>query len=239
MKKTLLFIAALTFVGMSLAQIETRNGLTLINSGDTVAFYVNSPDFAQFGLSFTNTSTTDAKRLVVSVDESRCTMAAGMTLAGMCADGECLSGTSCPPFIVGKDSTYTDFHLNINVASDLAAGTFSLVKMDVTDPDNTADTVNSFYVKVVINAASINEAVASDFDIYPNPASDMVRISMGNMNVTKIQVVNMLGAVVREAMVEGNNGEQMISVAGMKSGIYACNLISESKILASKKLVVK
>lgn len=238
MKKTLLFIAVIAFVEMSFAQIETRTGLQLINRGDTVVSGVASPDYAQFPLSFTNTSTTDSRSLIVYVDESSTTMASGMTLAGMCADGECLPGLNSPAFIVGKDSTYNDFHLNISVDENVQAGTFSLIKINVIDAENTDDTVNAFYLKAEVNPVSINEALAASISICPNPAGNMVRISFEG-NADRMQLVNMLGSVVRETVVESNAGGHMVSVAGLNSGVYACILISKGKAVASKRLIVK
>jgi len=90
------------------------------------------------------------------------------------------------------------------------------------------------------NTLSSEETLAGMLNIYPNPMSssqDLVVTlpethSQDNINV---QVINLLGQVIREESMTGNT----CSFNGLKSGVYMVRVLVDNKIIYNNKLIVK
>lgn len=67
-----------------------------------------------------------------------------------------------------------------------------------------------------INYASTDENETVKFDVYPNPANDVVRINVENDAM--VQIVDMAGRVMMNVNVVA--GENTINVADLRSGVY-------------------
>lgn len=82
------------------------------------------------------------------------------------------------------------------------------------------------------------------FDItaaYPNPASSSTEI---DYNIPagsngKILLRNLLGSVVREVILEKQEGKAMISTNELKDGLYFYSVLLDNKIIVTKKLVIR
>ncbi|WP_445159394.1 T9SS type A sorting domain-containing protein [Mesohalobacter salilacus] len=74
---------------------------------------------------------------------------------------------------------------------------------------------------------SINDFDANEFTSYPNPTSDVWNIKSKNVNISKIEVFNTLGRLVKEVSVNDLNAE--INASDLSSGIYFAKVTSESK----------
>ncbi len=81
--------------------------------------------------------------------------------------------------------------------------------------------------------------VASEFKLYPNPASEYVNISFVNPS-EKVSVVlyDQLGRVVYSKEMTSVNSEEQISLEGIRAGIYYVQITLESS-KTTKKLLVK
>ena len=117
----------------------------------------------------------------------------------------------------------------IREAANLPAGTVI---------ENTAAIYFDFNLPIITNTTyninstlGINENLESSFNLYPNPAKDIVSISGGAYNTVK--VLNMNGQVVLEL----NKGETSFSTAHFANGIYQVMIETNSTIETSKLII--
>lgn len=83
-----------------------------------------------------------------------------------------------------------------------------------------------------------NAIKALNINVFPNPFSDHASlISDRDLNGMTIQVCDLQGRVLMTEKIESNNVR--IERTNLKSGLYLLQLISENKVLAVKKLLVK
>ena len=80
------------------------------------------------------------------------------------------------------------------------------------------------------------EELASQFNIYPNPAKDVVRLSTDNGQQTTVRIYNILGMLVEE--IEINSNETEINVSDYNPGVYFFNIQTENGNV-TKKIVVE
>ena len=85
-----------------------------------------------------------------------------------------------------------------------------------------------------VNVSEINET--SSFNVYPNPASDFVKVSTDNRQQTTVRIYNILGMLVEE--IEINSNETEINVSDYNPGIYFFNIQTENGNV-TKKIVVE
>lgn len=81
--------------------------------------------------------------------------------------------------------------------------------------------------------ASSNKFVLDNFNIYPNPASDILNISVeNNLVFEKAVFYNNLGQIVKEA------NQEVIDVSALAKGIYFVEVIT-NRGKATKKVIIK
>lgn len=87
------------------------------------------------------------------------------------------------------------------------------------------------------NTAGIEENVLSSVDIYPNPASDVINISLKNELVnTEVSIVDAMGRVVLNQSIE--NDFVSLDVANLEKGIYFVK-VSNGEVVETKTIVIK
>lgn len=107
-----------------------------------------------------------------------------------------------------------------------------------------ANSNDSVWVTVNFNigSAGINDNKPSGnlTNAYPNPANSTSNISytLTNTNSGIIRVSNILGETVKEISITGSKGLTSLNVADLNSGIYFYSLITNDKVLATKKIIV-
>ncbi|SDR76565.1 T9SS type A sorting domain-containing protein [Winogradskyella sediminis] len=82
-----------------------------------------------------------------------------------------------------------------------------------------------------------------NFDVYPNPASDMVNVKIsGTVNVSDITIYDVTGKLVKQIKVANENSSysttSQIGISSFQSGVYFVRLISKDKAM-TKKLIVE
>lgn len=96
------------------------------------------------------------------------------------------------------------------------------------------------YVVSAVNttALSVDDVVSTKFNIYPNPASDIITISnKESIGVEKISIVDMNGRVVKTQLFT-NQSEIQLNISDLRVGVYIFN-ISTKEGTASKKIIKK
>ena len=232
MKKVLFFLSFVAMMGLANAQMKAVYNSTDIINDDTVTVNVTSPcDEVTFAVSFQNDDTQDFTGYVVADSND-----ANIWVTGICAES-CVVGRMSSPFTIQSGQTYTDFHATIEVSAGLANGYSTIIQFSLNSGLETAVT---FWVKFVVNTASLQTAENVSLLVYPNPAKDFVSLSLQNADLSanaKVQMLNAMGAVVKEIPMTSENIR--ISVKDMPAGVYACRIADGQKIVAIKKIVIK
>ena len=80
---------------------------------------------------------------------------------------------------------------------------------------------------------SVDDALASKFSVYPNPATDFLTIDAGNVEISSVSVFNLLGAKVLEQKELVDN---KINTASLTSGVYLLKIESGNSSVTKKFL---
>jgi hypothetical protein len=125
---------------------------------------------------------------------------------------------------------------NVNIAS-FATATSALIKFKAT-----SDYGNNIYVdNINIGSASVEKLSQSRFNVYPNPATDLVNVSFeGNNSDYIVSLLDLQGRVIYTQHFSNLNGSQMVSIptANIAKGSYVLSL-SENGLTATKNVVIK
>ena len=77
----------------------------------------------------------------------------------------------------------------------------------------------------------------NNFEMFPNPASDLLVIRLTEMNGTKRVIIrNSIGQSVLETSVSNQN--EQIDISSLESGLYLVSLISTDQEVLTKKLII-
>ncbi len=87
---------------------------------------------------------------------------------------------------------------------------------------------------VTISTSGIEEQTENDFNIYPNPAIDLVTLNNLPLGTT-IQVTDMTGKTVIKTSV--TSAEMTFDVQDMNEGIYFVTILNNTAVIGTKKLV--
>lgn len=104
------------------------------------------------------------------------------------------------------------------------------------NPAIVTNTFNTQFVSLLANASF----TTSEFMLYPNPASQMVHITLPNTSdsLESITLYDVLGKVVRQ--VNNISANQLtIDVSQMEKGVYFVEILTENNTKQIKKLVIK
>lgn len=88
--------------------------------------------------------------------------------------------------------------------------------------------------------SDVNEVEEDAFEIYPNPAKDIVKLSAAKHHLTVVRIYNCLGMMVEEIdeRTQHASDEIEINVSGYKSGIYFINVYDNNGNVTTKKISV-
>jgi hypothetical protein len=79
------------------------------------------------------------------------------------------------------------------------------------------------------------------FLAYPNPASDMLQLELGEQgaSATAVSFVDAKGAVVREQVIMPSTGSVSLDVRGMAPGAYTVRVLGQGRLLGTHRVVVR
>jgi len=81
----------------------------------------------------------------------------------------------------------------------------------------------------------VNDNIASNFKVYPNPASDFVTIETNNVEISAVKIYDILGKNVLKQNELTNN---RLDVSNLRNGIYFLKIESNGNSI-TKKLIIK
>lgn len=130
-------------------------------------------------------------------------------------------------------------HFEIHDAVGVSVIEYTFYNMD--NPDEN--------VKIVVNfdtsPTAINENILKSIwvsDIYPNPATNFVKVDYKlphQVEAARVKIVNLLGSVVKEQVVDTQNSSLQIDINDINSGIYFYSLIANGEVVSTSKLIVR
>ena len=75
-----------------------------------------------------------------------------------------------------------------------------------------------------LNAVEVHEEAASDFRIYPNPASNEIFLTWKDFQAERLEVIDHLGRVCITVPAAGSRGTLAVPMASLASGLYVLQL---------------
>jgi len=88
---------------------------------------------------------------------------------------------------------------------------------------------------VTISTSGIDEQTANNFNIFPNPAKELVTLN-NLLTGTTLQLTDMTGKIILQSLVSAE--EMTIDLNSLTNGMYLVHLSNNTSIIGTKKLVV-
>ena len=91
-------------------------------------------------------------------------------------------------------------------------------------------------MKVSVNETplSVQNHLAFDFSVYPNPAKNEIKIST-QVQLQNAKVSNLLG----KTMLHVNYPSERLDVSSLHAGIYLMSLTSKEGVVVNKKIIIE
>jgi hypothetical protein len=90
------------------------------------------------------------------------------------------------------------------------------------------------YCITIIDLSSVNETSTNTFDVYPNPASDLIRWT-ANEKINAVKIYNAQGQLVVN---ETTPTHGTIDVSALESGIYIVHATNQSGLVFTKQIMI-
>ena len=87
-----------------------------------------------------------------------------------------------------------------------------------------------------ISSNSVSEVSGSDFSVYPNPASDVVTVTLASSSSASVELSDLAGNVVSSQSVSGTNSVS-INTANVSAGVYVVSVKSATGVSAQKVVI--
>lgn len=126
------------------------------------------------------------------------------------------------------DNTHTD---TIKYWSLNGSGVYSYYYID--DICVTTDSVGCRFYDAITNPI-----INFPFQIYPNPANDLITVKLNSINANSISLFNSLGQIVYENKAVKNNSVDEIDVSRYRCGIYLLQINMKEEIITQKISIV-
>jgi len=106
------------------------------------------------------------------------------------------------------------------------------------DDPNDAQDSDSGVFKYIDDIAGVNDNKIEGLNIFPNPATDFVNVSIGTEKINSIAIFDITGKqVISLNNISLNNAQ--VNVSNLEKGIYLMKVVDESNAQETIKLVIK
>lgn len=244
MKKTLLTFATILFVALSM-NVQSQD-LTLSWDGealgDTVEIIGNPSDFEIVFHAVVHNNTDNG--IQIKVRRKQLSMLEGTSSAfcwGLCFPPDTEESADPRLILANGQSTDEEFSGHYTTAGVLG---ISIVEYMFFNQDNEDQNV-----KVVAKYWAGFDGIAEDAmkggsisDVYPNPATTFVNLDYNmpaEVDFAKVQIVNLLGSVVKESNINRSANKLSIDVSDLQGGIYFYSVLVNGDVYKTKKLVIR
>lgn len=162
-----------------------------------------------------------------------------LILPGNMAVNFCFGENCYPPFTMESNpeqieaNSYLPQTLDIDLAPKGTEG-IALIKITVSDQANAED-FSSFFVKFYIAPVGI-ASEGMNFDIFPNPASDFLNITVdGVSSQSRVELYDALGKVVNSQNLTGFNNR--LDLIDLQNGLYFIKLMDGNNVIETRKII--
>lgn len=115
---------------------------------------------------------------------------------------------------------------------------FELGKTDGTNYDVIDGTVSVDFIRFGEAAVSSNEVVAEGFNVFPNPATDILNVKFDATSATTVELTDLTGKVVASQLVQAGAVNTTFATADINAGIYFVN-VKNAVGSTTQKVVIK
>ena len=98
-------------------------------------------------------------------------------------------------------------------------------------------TVEKVLLGSVSPAVSANAAVASSFNVFPNPASDVLTVEVDAVAASSVELVDLSGKLVATQSVGAGFNKVQFNVANVNAGLYFLSVRSANGVVTQKVIV--
>ncbi len=248
MIKKLLSLAAIACFSSSMAQsIELRehNGTTLINGTtitilDTVKNDFNQDVAAEFDVISKYTTSTDIKvkkyEISTTTPSSENAFCWSVCTINQLWGVKRLDTSSHIPMSLNQQIVFSG-HVYPKMHG--GTSTFKYVWYDVANPNDSAWIDVVFDVRNPRSVGVEEVKKETSLKIYPNPATDLVNVSITSNEVNKkIQIIDLLGKVVFSDIIADDNTNLKINTSNFIPGVYFVSVTSNNKSIRTSKIVI-
>lgn len=136
---------------------------------------------------------------------------------------------------VSESGTY-DYGTEIQISASARDGyQFASWNDDNTENPRTITVVaDATYIALFTPAVGIDESIATEIAIFPNPANDILNITSSE-TISEIEIVNVMGQVVKR--IEVNSDNVVCNVEDLKAGVYVVRIRTASAMLSQRRFV--
>lgn len=132
----------------------------------------------------------------------------------------------------GLAVSYASYHTNVATVVDnmlhiVGKGT-ALIKASQGGNYVYNPTEKVVYLFVEEQVTDIDDALANNIQIFPNPVSDVLNIKIPGGNGAKLDIINLLGVVIISKHIEGES--ERVNLASMQKGVYIVNISNNGSI---------
>ena len=86
-------------------------------------------------------------------------------------------------------------------------------------------------------ALSVDDAVATGLNVYPNPASDLLNVNFDATSATTVELVDLTGKVVETSISEAGTVTTQFATSNINAGVYFVNVKNVNGITTSKVVI--
>lgn len=231
------FTAVLTNTGScpnTTVQSSSGNSITISNlcacaANYSVNFYNSSMVLVGFELlQVPVTSTAQLILMTPTINPAACSTCCNGSLTANWSGGY-LPSPNNPTVILDGNVIAT----NLNPYPSMCVGQHTLCIKDMANC-----TVCTTFSMSFVAVAGLNEQFTdSQFELYPNPASNKVEVHTTLSANIQLQIMDINGKVVLNTFISQN--ENKVSIDSLTEGVYTIQLIDENKNLIGRKKLIK
>ena len=105
------------------------------------------------------------------------------------------------------------------------------------DPENAVCHEVTFVVDATSDVTELSTGVVCS--LMPNPATDMVTLSMDRALDGVVEFRNLVGQVAKRERIQAGVTQQAVNLDGLTEGIWLVSVASEGRVLATQRLVIR
>lgn len=87
---------------------------------------------------------------------------------------------------------------------------------------------------ITYNNLSVNENNTTGIAMWPNPANEILNLSLKSNNIANVKITNLLGKIVKLVTLNNPNSNNSINISALNSGFYLITISQDNKTITNK-----